>query len=411
MSHVCESESAADALTVHEHREATRSRLAVLALAASAFIFVTAEVLPVGLLPQISGSLGVSEGRVGFLLTLYAALAGLSAIPLTVRTSQFARDRLLVVLMSIFTGSTVLAALAPTYGLLAASRLLCALAHGVFWATLTPTVARIVGGERAGRSASLIFMGTALATVGGVPLCTLVGVTIGWRLALLLVAAFGLLVVAALVVLLPSMPGEQGPAAVPLREVVASPRLRAVALTTAIIVIGQFTAYTYIAPLLREKVGLGGVGLSAVLVTFGVAGLVGNFAGGRFVDLRPGVVLGTSFGLMGTSYLLVAFSDGRLPVAVIAVVLWGLAFSIIPLCVQSAVLRVSPRAPDVASAVVVVAFQIGIGGGALLGGALVDAGHVTTLPWIGLSSILLGAFVAFSVPQAFPRRLRRLAPA
>ena len=51
-----------------------------------------------------------------------------------------------------------------------------------------------------------------------------------------------------------------------------------------------------------------------------------------------------------------------------------------------------------------VAFQIGIGGGALLGGALVDAGHVTFLPWIGLASILLGSLAAFSVPQTFPRR-------
>src|SRR3954452_22362281 len=144
-----------------------RARLGVFTIASAAFIFVTAEVLPVGLLPQISGSLGVSEGKVGFLLTLYAALAGLSAIPLTVRTSQIARDRLLVVLMSVFTASTVLAAIAPTYGLLAASRLVCALAHGVFWATLTPTVGRIVGGARAGRAASLVFMGTALATVLG----------------------------------------------------------------------------------------------------------------------------------------------------------------------------------------------------------------------------------------------------
>ena len=123
MSHVCESDTVADLTPILPRQDAVRARLAVVALAASAFIFVTAEVLPVGLLPQISGSLGVSEGRVGFLLTLYAALAGLSAIPLTVRTSRVARDRLLVILMSIFTGSTVLAALAPTYGLLAASRL------------------------------------------------------------------------------------------------------------------------------------------------------------------------------------------------------------------------------------------------------------------------------------------------
>jgi predicted MFS family arabinose efflux permease len=404
LSNVCESGPLTDLTSILPGQDPVRARLAVVALAASAFIFVTAEVLPVGLLPQISGSLGVSEGRVGFLLTLYAALAGLSAIPLTVRTSRVARDRLLVILMSVFTASTVLAAIAPTYGLLAASRLVCALAHGVFWAILTPVVGRIVGSARAGRSASFVFMGTALATVLGVPLCTFVGVTLGWRVALLVVAGFGLLVVTALVVLLPALPAEERHAAVPLRAVVASPRLRAVALTTSIIVIGQFTAYTYIAPLLKEKVGLGGIGLSVVLVGFGLAGLMGNLVAGRFVDGRPGVVLGTSFGLMAASYLLVALSAGHLPIAVLSLVLWGLGFSTIPLCVQSAVLRVSPHAPDVASAVIVVAFQIGIGGGALLGGALVDAGHVTFLPWIGLGSILVGSFAAFFVPQTFPRR-------
>ena len=128
-----------------------------------------------GLLPQISSSLAVSEGTVGLLLTVYATLAGLSAIPMTMRLSRVSRDRLLVVLMSVFTLSTLLAALAPNYALLAASRLICAMAHGVFWAILTPTVARIVGPMRAGRSASMVFMGTALATVIGVPLTTALG--------------------------------------------------------------------------------------------------------------------------------------------------------------------------------------------------------------------------------------------
>jgi predicted MFS family arabinose efflux permease len=382
----------------------------VLALASCAFIFVTAEVLPVGLLPQISGSLGVSEGRVGFLLTLYAALAGVTAIPLTMRTSRINRDRLLVVLMSIFTVSAVLSALAPTYPLLAASRLVCALAHGVFWAVLTPTVARLAGPERAGRSTSLVFIGTSLATVLGVPLSTVLGVTLGWRVAMGVVAAFGLLCVVGLRVLLPSLPAEEHHASVPLRTVLASAQLRVVAATTAVIVIGQFTAYTYIAPLLKHQVGLGGIGLSAVLLGFGVAGLIGNLIGGRFVDLRPGVVLATSFALILLSYLLLEASHGLVDVAVMAVVLWGLAFSAIPLCLQSTVLRIAPHAPDVASAVIVVAFQIGIGGGAFVGGALVDAGHLTLLPWIGMATVIVGSVLAFSVQQTFPRR-RGLTPA
>src|SRR5262249_22153073 len=154
------------------------SRLAVAAMAASAFIFVTAEVLPIGLLPQISSGLDVSEGTVGFLLTFYAALAGVTAIPLTMRTSAIARDRLLVVLMGIFTVSTVLAAVAPTSAFLATARLACALAHGVFWAILAPSAARLVGGRHAGRAASMIFVGISLAAVLGVPVSTFVGVTL-----------------------------------------------------------------------------------------------------------------------------------------------------------------------------------------------------------------------------------------
>ena len=65
---------------------------------------------------------------------------------------------------------------------------------------------------------------------------------------------------------------------------------------------------------------------------------------------------------------------------------------------------------DTASAVIVVAFQIGIGGGALFGGALIDAGHLMLLPWIGLITVAIAAFAAFSVPRTFPRS-RVLAPA
>ena len=64
-------------------------------MALSAFVFVTAETLPVGLLPQIAHGLSVSEADVGLLLTSYAAVAALSTIPLTALTMRIRRDRLL----------------------------------------------------------------------------------------------------------------------------------------------------------------------------------------------------------------------------------------------------------------------------------------------------------------------------
>ena len=55
----------------------------LLALASAAFVYVTAETLPVGLLPQLASGLHVHEGAVGLLVTAYAVVAGLAALPVT----------------------------------------------------------------------------------------------------------------------------------------------------------------------------------------------------------------------------------------------------------------------------------------------------------------------------------------
>lgn len=56
----------------------TLHRPALAVLAASAFVYVTAETLPIGLLPEIAGGLQVPGARVGLLLTSYALVAGTS---------------------------------------------------------------------------------------------------------------------------------------------------------------------------------------------------------------------------------------------------------------------------------------------------------------------------------------------
>lgn len=55
----------------------TRARL--ITMAGAAFVYVTAETLPIGLVPQLSAGLHVRPGTVGLLVFGYAALAGLTA--------------------------------------------------------------------------------------------------------------------------------------------------------------------------------------------------------------------------------------------------------------------------------------------------------------------------------------------
>jgi predicted MFS family arabinose efflux permease len=365
------------------------STAAIIALATSAFVYVTAETLPVGLLPQIADGLSVSEADVGLLLTSYAALVAVSTIPLTALTMHLPRHRLMAGLVAVFAVSQAAASLAPTFLTLTLARLICALAHGIFWSAIAPAAARLAPPGQAGRATSLVFVGNSLALVLGVPLGTALGQLAGWRAASGVLAVAGALSTAALLVLLPPLPASPAElatgTAARMRAAVAIitfPAVGRVCAVTAVLVIGQFTAYTYLAPLARRGGGLDGLALSLLLLGYGVMGLLGTVLVGRIVDRRPRAALAGCIAVIAVALALLSLS--RTSVLTVPVVLcWGAGFTAVPVCLQSAILRVAPHAQDAASAVYVVAFQIGIGGGALFGDRLVVAGRLGDLPIVG----------------------------
>ena len=426
-----------DTRVAHADRAAAisaRSRLGLTTLAGACFVYVTAETLPVGLLPQLSTGLHVRPGTVGLLVTVYAAIAGLTAIPLTAMLEQRSRRTVVVACVALLALSQFVVAVAPDYAVVLAARVLCALAHGVFWSMLAPVAARLAPSGQAGRATALVFVGNSMALVGGIPLGTALGHAVGWRAAM---AALGLAAVLSAVALhriLPELPaapaasrasaasrapasrtasaGEDGTAPPGVRARLAavpaalgSGPLLAICVVTVIVVIGHFAAYTYITALVRRDAGLAGLGLSAVLFGYGAAGIAGIVLTGRITDRRPrrtnaacvgGIVLALA--------LLATVAHGSTVGTVAAVAVWGASFTAMPVCLQAAVLRVAPRSADTASALYVVAFQIGIGGGALAGSLLVNAGELAILPVAGLALAAAGLLVVLLSPRAFPAR-------
>jgi predicted MFS family arabinose efflux permease len=387
------------------------NRPALAVLAASAFCFVTAETLPIGLLPQIAHGLAVDEADVGLLLTSYAVVAGVTTIPLTALTMRARRHVLIAVCMAIFVVSQAAAAFAPTFLILASARLICALAHGIFWSVIGPITARLAPPGQAGRATALVFLGNSLAIVAGVPLGTALGQWLGWRVAIGVVAAAGAICVLLLVRMLPAMDplphDRETRLGAQLRASVTIVRDRKVALLcviTAVLVVGHFAAYTYIAPLVRRDAGLEGIGLSALLLGYGAAALVAGYTVGRFVDRRPGPALMLLIAGVAVAVGLLAPVLGVLP-TVLATLLWGGAFCAIPVCLASTVLRIAPMARDAASALYVVSFQIGIGGGAFVGERLTSAGHLGTLPVLAAGLAVVALALVATARSVFPARV------
>ncbi|WP_314253167.1 MFS transporter [Streptomyces kutzneri] len=350
-----------------------RAWLAVIALGLGTFSFVTTETLPIGLLPSIGAGVDVSVGTAGFLVTGFAAVAAITAAPLTTLCGRIDRKWLLAGLLVLYVAGNLLAVIATSYGMLLGARVLVALAHGVFWSIAAAIAVRLVPERHAVRATALVLGGISLASVLGVPLGTMIGQRSGWHTAFAAVAAIGFVVLVAVLFLLPSLPAQGIGSLAALPRVLRNSRLRAAVGVTALVMIGHFLAFTYIAPYLEQVTGISEGMVGVLLLVFGAAGFAGNFVAGAVVGRSVhGTLVGALVLMAGSLALLWAFGDSR-PAAITLLVLWGLAFAALPVGLQTWVLQLAKEESDAASSLYVAAFNGAIAVGSLVGGLLVDS--------------------------------------
>ncbi|GAB1816240.1 Rv0191 family MFS efflux transporter [Mycobacterium sp. MUNTM1] len=346
-------------------------------LAAAAFTYVTAEILPVGALPAIARDLHVSLFAVGTLLTWYAFVAALTTFPLVRWTAHWPRRRALMLSLTCLTASQVISALAPNFAVLAAGRVLCAITHGLLWAVIAPIATRLVPPTHAGRATMSIYVGTSLALVVGSPLTAALSLMWGWRLAVVCVTVAAAAVTLAARLMLPEMvlTEDQLAHVGPRSRHHRNPRLILVSVLAMIAVTGHFVSYTYIVELIRNVLGVRGPNLAFVLAAYGLAGLLSLPLVARPLDHRPkGAIILCITGLTSAFVVLTGLAcGGRTGVATAligtaAIVLWGAMATAVSPMMQSAAMRNGADDPDGASGLYVTAFQVGIMAGSLAGG-------------------------------------------
>lgn len=366
-------------------------------LAAAAFIYVTAEIMPVGALPAIAADLDVSAAVVGTLLASYALVAAVATVPLVRWTAAWPRRRTLLLTLLSLTASQVISAAAPTFAVLAAGRVLCALTHGLMWSVIAPIGIRLVPATHAARATMAVYVGTGLALVVGSPLTAAMSGRWGWRAAVALIAAAAAAVTLAARLALPPVAGETEPGK--RRQHHRNRRLSVMSLLTLVGVTGHFISYTFITVIIGDVVGVHGSALAWLLAGYGVAGLAAMGLLARPGDRRPRT---TVIACLSVLVLVLAVLAGlgfagpagsaTLVLGIAAVIGWGATATAVPPMLQTAAMRHSPEDPDGASGLYVAAFQIGIMAGSLIGGALYEhAGESIMLATsAGLIAAVLG---------------------
>ncbi|MDH4987180.1 MFS transporter [Aminobacter anthyllidis] len=383
--------------------------LAIFALTIAAYAIGTTEFVIVGLLPTVAQDLQITLPLAGLIVSVYALGVTFGAPVLTALTGRIERKPLLLGLMALFVVGNTAAALSPSYELLLVARVLSAFAHGVFFSVGATIAADLVPENRRASAIAMMFMGLTVAIVTGVPLGTFIGQTFGWRATFWGVSLLGVIAFAGIAALLPSTLNKAAPSSLLDQvRVLGSGRLLLVFAMTALGYGGTFVTFTYLASILEQVTGFQASSVSLILVLYGLAIAIGNIAGGRIADRNPVKALTVLFALQAAVLVLFSFTSVSPMWTLVTLAGLGfLSFANVPglqLYVVQLAKEHRPGAVDVASALNIASFNLGIALGAWIGGMVVASPlGLGATPWVG-AVLVAGAFVLTVWSGALDRR-------
>ncbi|GAB1531302.1 MULTISPECIES: MFS transporter [Brevibacillus] len=374
---------------------AKKSTLALLALAISAFGIGTTEFVIVGLLSTVAQDLKVTITLAGLLISGYALGVAIGAPIITALTSRIPRKALLMLLMIVFVVGNSAAALSSSFAILIIARFFTAFSHGVFFSIGSTIAADLVPENKRASAIATMFTGLTVATVTGVPLGTYIGQMFGWRATFWGVAILGVIALISTAILVPSNLKNAKPASIKDQvKIITNLPLLLVFAITALGYGGTFVTFTFLGPILEEITGYQASAVSLILLVYGIAVAIGNTVGGKAADKNPIKALRWMFIVQAIILIILTFTAPFKWVGTLTIMLMGLlAFMNVPglqVYVVQLAEKYVPSAVDVASAINIAAFNLGIAIGALVGGMIVDTIGLIHTPWVG-GVMVLGA--------------------
>jgi MFS transporter, DHA1 family, inner membrane transport protein len=368
-------------------------RIRILILALGTFAIGTDGFVIAGILPEIARGLKVPVSTAGFLITIFAWAYALGSPVLATMTGKLERKRLLLVSMVVFVVANVLAAFAPSFGILVGARILAAFGSALYTPAALAVAVSLAPAEKRARALALVLAGLTVATVLGVPLGILIATQLNWQTTFLVVAMLGVL---AFIGVLALFPAVARPPIVTLKARLALLRRPALLVMLGNLLLWQmsvFVLYTYLGPILLNITHVSGIEISGIFLLFGLASALGNIIGGYSTD-RWGAVR-----VLFVALVLLTMTEFILPWAAISVfgititmLVWGIAGWMVVPPQQYRVIALAPSSSTILLSLNGSVIYLGIGTGAALGGLVLNFAPLTALGWVsgGLALAALG---------------------
>ena len=372
--------------------------LALYLLAFGAFAVGTAEFIIAGLLPTLAGDLNVGIPAAGLLVSGYALSVAIGGPILALATARVPRKPMIVGTITLFALGQALCAIAPTYELLMAARILVALTHGLFFGNATIAARALVTPDRRGQAMALVLAGVPLANLLGVPVGAALGHWLGWRMSFWTIGGLAALATLTIIATLPRVRDEADANTVPWRAQLAVLFRHQIALSylaLTVLLTGALALFTFFVPFLVGITRVSEADTPPYLFAYGAGAIVGIFVGGRLSDwkLMPALV-GSCFAYAAVAAAILILMHSGVGMFIAALLL-GVAFYTFTVPPQTRIVNFSAGAPTLAATFIATAFNVGYALGAFLGAALLSAGFgYASLPVAAIACGMLAGLIS-----------------
>lgn len=367
------------------------NKKALFALAIGGFGIGLTEFVIMGILTEVSGSLGITIPQAGHFIAAYALGVVVGAPLLTGLGSKLTTKKMLFLLMIWFTVFNTLSGLATGYTSLLFMRFLSGIPHGAFFGIGAVVATKLAKKGKGAQAISIMFSGLTVANVIGVPIGTYLGQQFSWSVSFYLVGFVGLLALGSIYLWMPKIEIDETEEKVSVSQGLKNTELWALIALTTIGTGGFFAWYSYVAPLITDVAGLPNHFVGYAMMLAGLGMVVGNFLGAKMAELfspLKAVIISLSV-MCGILLLNMVIASNPYLLMILTFVIGAISFTVAT-PIQMAIINTSKGSEMLGSSMNQSAFNMGNASGAYLAGLPIAFGYGIVY------SSLVGAMLAFS---------------
>lgn len=349
------------------------SRLLVLILTVGVFGIINTEMGVIGILPLIAETFQVTVPEAGWTVSIFALVVAISAPVMPLLFSGVNRKVVMLLAMGVFTLSNIISMLTDNFMVLLIARALPAFLHPVYVSMALTVAASSVGKEKASKAVAKIFIGVSAGMVLGVPVTSYIASEVSYMMGMLFFTVVNVLVFVATLLFIPSMPVRDKLSYGVQLNVLGKKIIWYSILAVTLINGALFGFFSYMADYLKTVTGVSYGVISALLLVYGLANIIGNIIAGKQLARNPvRSMMFIPLALLAFYICLFIWGEWLVAMSVIIMVL-GVLAGYGQNTMQYMIAHAAPEAQDFANGLFLLSANLGTTLGAAVCGAFITA--------------------------------------